>query len=820
MSLFDLLPGLWVAALATLLGLALRRWFDPVPRRCWLAWGAVLAILLGAVLFAGRVLLPLGYLTLIPPYKGIWEGTPPGNLLQSDLVLQITPWLVRVREAFAAGEWPLWNALSGAGEPLLGNPQTQALQPLAWLALPFPVPQAVGIIAALRLLIPFVFTYLFLRRQGLADGVSVGGSLAFGLSGFLQHSLGWPLAGSATFLPLLLYGIVLVEQRGLRRDQALLAAATLMVLLVGHPETGLHVVALGSVFALSLLFARPAGRRLSLLRAWAAPGLIGLALAAPAVLPAVDFIPQSLRAEILTLRRAQVRQESPLAGWRTPRQRAESGRALTARVLPTVTPNAYGHNRFGHYWGARNINEDAAGFTGTAALLAALLAAWPLRGGRRFPQERLMLSVALVCLVILARPPGLVQLFEALPVIRQSLSYHSRVSLVLNFVLAYLAACTWERWRLGEGRRLPLVVFGSALAALILWGYLAHPDPEDLTHLTTLRYSTLAVQLATLVGTALLMLLFSPSPGEGVRGGGRGGWGVRALLPLVISGELLLIHAPANPPVTARLYYPETPPIAFVRERLDPWYRMSGEGPALRANFGTVYGLADPRSSNPMKPASYLEAIGRINLFPRRATDGFAHPEDPLYGLLGVRFVMTAPRLPLPPPLRPVMRRPHGWVYRRPGALPRIFLPAAAAPCPEATPFRWSDCNAGVRDFALEAVLRPGERSWTAAAPAGSRLDLQEIGPAHLSARARLAEPRLLASSVYQDGGWRLVVGGTRLPTTLANGPFVAAWLPEGEAALDLLYRPPGFVPGMLIAALALAVGAALWVRPPLLNRL
>jgi hypothetical protein len=812
----NLLPGLWVAALAALLGLALRRWFDPVPRRCWLAWGAVLALLLGAVLFGGKVLLPLGYLTLVPPYKELWAGTPPGNLLQSDLVLQITPWLVRVREAFAAGEWPLWNALSGAGEPLLGNPQTQALQPLAWLALVFPIPQAVGVIAALRLLIPFVFTWLFLRRQGISERVSLGGSLAFGLSGFLQHSLGWPLAGSATFLPLLLYGVVLVEQRGLRRDQALLAAAALMVLLVGHPETGLHVVALAAVFALSLLFARPAGRRLPLLRAWAAPGLVGLALAAPAVLPAVDFIPQSLRAEILTLRRAQVLQEGPLAGWRTPEERARSASALTARVLPAVTPNAYGHNRFGEYWGARNINEDAAGFTGTAALLAALLAAWPLRGARRFPQERLMLAVALACLVILARPPGLAQLFEALPVIRQSLSYHSRVSLVLNFVTAYLAACTWERWRLGEGRRPPLALTGAALAALIVWGYLAHPDPEDPTHLTTLRYGTLALQLATLLGTTLLMpRSSSPSPGEGARGGGRGGWGVRAL-PLVVAAELLLIHAPANPPVTARLYYPETRPIAFIKERLDPWYRMSGVGPALRANFGTVYGIADPRSSNPMKPAAYLDAIGRINLFPRRATDGFASPEDPLYGLLGVRYVMTAPRLPLPPPLRPVLRRPSGWVYRRPGALPRLFLPASAAACPEADPFRWSDCNAGIRDFARQAVLRPGDRSWAAASPAASSLGLGEIRSARLGARARLAEPRLLASSVYQDGGWRLVVGGERRPTTLANGPFVAAWLPRGDNAIELLYRPAGFLWGMVIAALALASGAALWVRPPI----
>src|SRR4029077_3906183 len=102
-----LLPGVWVAALAALLALVLRRGFDPVPRRCWAVWSGVLLVLFGPALFGGRVLLPLGYLTQFPPFRGIWPGEAPGNLLQSDLVLQIAPWLVRVRAAYAAGEWPL-----------------------------------------------------------------------------------------------------------------------------------------------------------------------------------------------------------------------------------------------------------------------------------------------------------------------------------------------------------------------------------------------------------------------------------------------------------------------------------------------------------------------------------------------------------------------------------------------------------------------------------------------------------------------------------------------------------------------------------------
>jgi hypothetical protein len=256
-----------------------------------------------------------------------------------------------------------------------------------------------------------------------------------------------------------------------------------------------------------------------------------------------------------------------------------------------------------------------------------------------------------------------------------------------------------------------------------------------------------------------------------------------------------------------------TPPIAFLEKRLDPWHRVAGLGPMLRPNFGSVYGFADPRSSNPAKPAAYLEAISRINRFPGRATDGFIAPEDPLYGLLGARFLMTTPRQWLPPPYRLVSRRGGAWVHQNRQALPLLFLPASATACPGPG---WSACTAGVRDFGEQAVLRalPDPRPWAAADPASS-LELGEIRPDWLRARALLTEPRLLASSVYQDGNWKLLLDGKPWPATVANGPFVASWLPAGDAGIDLLYRPASFALGLAVAALGLAAGAALWVPPP-----
>jgi len=801
-----LLPGLWLLLLAALLGAALARWYDPVPLRCWALWGAVLAVLFGSALLGGRVLLPLGYLARVPPYLRIWdEGQPPGNMIQADLVQQIVPWLVQVREALRAGEWPLWNPLVGAGEPLLGNPQSQALQPLTWLTLPLTTPGAVNATDALRVLIPLVFFFLFLRRQGLSEAPALWGSLAYSLAGFLQGWLGWPLAGSAAFLPLLLYAVVMVDERGERRDVALCTLAGAAVLLVGHPETELYVFAIAAAFALARLRARPAGRRLTLVRSWALAGVVALGLAAPALLPAFTYLPQTVRAAALVARREAIAGRDPFVGLKSPEARARTGKAMAARLVPLAAPNAYGNNRLQRYWGEQNVLNDSAVFTGSAALLACLVAFVPLRSGRRLPQERLVLGIALLSLIVVAQPPGLIELFNVLPLLRDSASFHSRLSLGVNFSLAYLAAATWERWRRGEVRRGAVLAAAALLAAFVTWAYLAHPDPQDPASLADLRMGSLAAHLLVLTGSALLLALVRPDPS---RSWSRSASGLG--LTLLLAGELLFVFAPGNPGVPARLFYPETEPIAFLKERLRPGERMTALGNDFRPNFPSVHGLADPRRSNPIRPAAYQEVIRRINRAASPATDGFQSPEDPLYDLLGVRFVLTAPRTFLPRPLRLSSRRGGAWVYRRQGALPLLFLPASTEVCATGSP--WSACIAGVKDFADRAVLREGDR-WAATAPVD--LKVNEVRPAYVQAKATLTEARLLASSIYQDGGWKLLLDGNHQPTTTANGPFVAAWLPAKTSRVDMIYRPPGFLLGMGLAAMVLATAALCWVPRP-----
>jgi hypothetical protein len=798
-----LVPGLYLVALAALLAALLRRAYDPIPRTPLLLCGGLLAVLFGPCLVGGRVLLPLGLLASAAPFERLASGAPPpsSNPLHADLLLQIQPWLGRVREAYGAGEWPLWNALAGAGEPLLGNPQAQALQPLAWLALPLEPAAQAGFLAALRVLLAFVFCFLLVRRLGLSEPSALLAAGAYVLGGFLQGWLGWPLANCAALLPALLYAVVLVEERGARRDRALLVAAVAALLVAGHPESELHVLLFTAVFAAARWRLRPGHGGARRAAVWALAAVLAAGLAAPALAPAASSFAQSQRANVLERRQERSRERSPAAS-----AQGAAWSAAGRRLAPIVAPNSLGNERSGRFWGERNAIVAGAGFTGTATLLLALAAAWPLGAGRRLPHERLMLVTAAAALVVLTRAPGVEAAFSALPVVRASLSWHSRIALLLNFTLACLAGCACERWRRSALPRSAVGLAAAALAGLITWAHLAHPAPPGSDPLPALRAGSWALQLVALgIVTALLL-------GRAERDGRR--WPA-ALVALAVVGELLVFVWPLNPSAPRSLFYPQPRPIALLRRAsgsAPPPARVVGLGRALRPNLASVYGLADPRSSNPLRPAAYVEVVAPITAAATQAVEQLDRPLHPLYDLLGVRWVLTGADASLPPPFRLALATRAGRVYERPGALPLLFLPGAVEPC--AAP-ALPGCVGRVEDFARRAVVGAGggRGPWRAARPADSQVVVERAGRAAVEARAELAEPRLLASSVYQDGGWRLLADGAPLPGELANGPFVAAWLPAGATRIELLYRPPGFVAGMGLASLALAAAAA-WCLP------
>ena len=805
----DLLPGLYVLLLIVALGAALRRWFDPVPWRVAALFFLLVSILYGPALFAGWTLLPVGNVHGALPFRH-QPQMPPGNWIQGDLVHQITPWIVEVKRTVLAGRWPLWNAGAGPGMPLMGDPQSQFPQPLVLLAWPFSMERAAGVTGALRVLVALTFTFLFLRRQTLGTPAACAGAIAYGLGGFLMLWLGWPIGNVGAWLPAVLYGVARCDEPGGRRDRFLLFLAAAALLLGGHPETMLYGLLVSGSFLLARALARTSWRTswksgAGLLVRGGLAFLLAALLTAPVLLLAHEYLPQTLRAAVVRFKHTS----SPPSAELLRDMAREDTRKLWAdrasqRLLLIATPRAFGDLR--EYWGQANLIEDASGTAGTAALLAALVALLPPMRRRtartRFPHERFFAVTLGVCLALLAQPPGFDRLLLGIPLLGvTAVHQHHRIYVLVTFCIAALAAAEIERWRRGEGRRAAVLLAAASLGGLIVWAFLAHPSPQTGRIVTGLLTGGLATQLAAL-GLAAALLLTRP----GERRGQVAAWGLVA----VLAAELLALHHPVNPPMPSRVLYADTEPARFLQRHAGP-YRMFALGGSFPSNIPLVFGLRDVRIDNPSLPLAYaylVKPLSRDPLIPR-----FGRPAHPVYDLLGARYVVARPRLRLP--FRLVLRHPDGWIWERPRYLPPFFLPRRARILRDEIWPEWVHRN---HDFAARALVQPTaerRKHWQSRPRIPARLDLLRLQPARVRARADLGEPRLLASSLYQDGNWHLLVDRERTPTVLANGLLLAAWLPAGGHDLELLYRPRRLLAGCALAALALAAACALWVPPP-----
>ena len=799
------LPGLYVWAAALVLRGVFARWYPVPPWRVLIGFLLLVSAFLWPALFGGRVLLPLHLLTKAPPFERLELSEAPLNETQYDLVLEVAPNQYATRRFLAAGEWPLWNPAVGGGMPMLGDPQAHShwLQPLTAPALVVPLPQSFGAVAAFRILAALVFTFLLLRLLGCAGGPAFFGSVAYGFGGFLILWLGWPIANSAALLPFLLFTVALTAEKGSRQDWPLLCVAIFATLLAGHPETILYMFLLAASVCLGYLFRIERHRRRPLLARWLGTTALAFGCAAPALLPTAEYLPATHRHELVERRNDRLAEEDALSGWRTTEARREALTQVARRLGPAVAPNALGNSFVGRFWGEESTYLSATGFAGTLTLGLAIASVFAR--GVRFPLERGIAWVGLpLAFVILARPPGLIHLFASLPGLNQSASHHSRVTLLLGFFLALLASFSLERWRRGEESQRALIMGCIVAVAVVVLTYKRFA-PADPTVLADLRRSSVALQsIAPLLGLVLLWCT------------GNGAWRRPAgavLLSLVGFTEACYFGAPAVPALSRALFYPETGSLRFLQNHVSA-NRVLGLGDVLRPNVPSLFGLPDPRISSPSKPWDYTLLVSEVSRSAREITDVFDRASHPLYRLLGVRYLLIRDEFPLEPHLKRVLHEDGLLVYEHPDPLPLLFLPESA----ETLGNGWLSWTAQNSDFRWRSIVEPsgtGERLWGNGRSGSSSLTLTKSAPTRIVAQALLTEPRLLASSLYQDGNWHLLAEGRRVPTVRTNGVFAGGWLSAGKHRIELLYRPKSFVFGCLLAALALVMALTWWTAGP-----
>ncbi len=197
-----------------------------------------------------------------------------------------------------AGEIPLWNPLSGTGEPWLANGQAGVFYPPNLLFL-IPSPAlAAGLYLLLHFAIAVWGARRFLKEENVSDAGSLFGAAAFAACGFAASlSAYWNHFGAFAYLP----AIAAVARTGLRSRASMLGLAALVGLqaMAGSPEMTFASIALAVALALAPrrefpdpIVALP--RAVSVRRLGAGLAL-GLALAAWVLVPMAELVIRSDR---------------------------------------------------------------------------------------------------------------------------------------------------------------------------------------------------------------------------------------------------------------------------------------------------------------------------------------------------------------------------------------------------------------------------------------------------------------------------------------------------------------------------------------------
>jgi hypothetical protein len=668
-----------------------------------------------------------------------------------------------------AGDLPLWNPLSGAGEPWLANGQSGPFYPPTLFFLLPSAALAGGLFLLFHYAVAAWGARRFLKEENVSEAGALFGAAAFAASGFgASLSFYWNHFGAWAWVP----GIAALARSGLPRRSDVVALALLVGLqaMAGSPE----IVAATALLAVALAIRPraefpephvepPPRRRYRRL----ATGLgLGLALAGWVLAPMAELAAHSDR-------------QRPLPA--AEREAGALGLADAASVFG-FTPASFG----GSYLATLFLPPFA--FVAVAAAFR--------EPGRRGLASALAL-LALLGIVLAAKaPPGL--WLRGLPPLDR-IRYPAKGLVFTSFGVAMLAGLGIDTLRFAPGDARSRAVLG-VLAVVALGLAAAMP-------------LAFPARLCCALGAAAVGLCavgFGARPSTGAVLSGASAAALVAALTLSLhalptfASEAALARCPesvaALSGVAGRVV---TPPMSA----LWGWVLRDGrfDETTLQRQRESLLGYTNLTCRVPtVRTASPLPTAGAATV---AASIGAAEDALPA-GAASGRSLWT----PFPPTRLP--SRQVGDFFRAPLAPYRPRLSYVRGYAVEPDPERaWSRIASGSVDLTREVLL--------------DRRPVPDPGPgdAHPMLLARLAEEspeRMVAEVTASYGGllvltdvfypgWIAEEDGRRLPILRADGFFRAVALPAGTHRVTFRYRPASVAVGGALSALAVLVLAGLW---------
>jgi hypothetical protein len=755
-----------------------------IPIRVAVFFYAIVLLFFFKPLTQDYVNLPVDFLKTLPPWAHMVRDHHPSNGFMNDIVLQIVPWAHQVREAWRSLTPPLWNHLSGAGYPLLANPQSSAFSPLRILALPLALGHAMTAEAAMKVLIALTFTFLFCRRRGYSELASTIGAVAFGFSTFIIVWLHFPLVTAACLLPAVLYMVDLLAEK--ITYARFVAAAILWTALLfgGHPETAAHAAFLAALYALWIAFVERSTPNVKRFFGTLAAALVVAALlAAPLLAPFAEALTKSKRFQELQAHPPGVL--VPFSDWPS--------------FIATLQPHFYGDIPAENAWGTAAHPESITGFAsflGVAAWFALLANAIVTRSWRS--RELFFVLATLLILGIVMSWPGVREVFH----FAFRLAANARLRLLLAMLLAIQTAAAVD---LIERHRRGAVLIGIGAASALLLAFILTTSFPSVVQ----RDSAVVEMLPSVFVLAIAAIGVLMKKRE---------LAVMLLLVAVIA-ELWNAGHDWNPTISAEWMYPRTP----ILERLDELVakspkqnpaRIVGAGPTFFPNLNAVYGFEDVRPHDPMANGRYIGFLSLVTTYD--AQDYFARWNDfdtRLLDYLNVRYIITPWMGELPAPrYAMVYDGRDGRIFENRDALPRFFpVRNVVIDFNDDSFYRRLRELTDWRETALldklELENRQQHDDFFKPRPLDAPLATSEILEATpTSYRLHVKAPRysLIVSSIPWWPGWKIERNGTRAEPIRVNGAFLGFAAPPGELDIHVWYDPWTFRYGLIVSALTI----------------
>jgi len=222
------------------------------------------------------------------------------NFVYRDITSYFEPFARYFAAAWAEGRFPLWNSLLYTGMPQIAVGHPHVLYPFTWLLAGRDFSVSLALYLILHLLIAALACFQLARRTGYGNTAAALGGLAASWNGYMLGMFSnFQLLSAVTWLPVLLLSLECMDEtHSLRNLLRFLAVSVSVYLLIaaGSPEVGVPAYGLAWVWLLIRFWheSRRGQWATRLLLRAAALGA-GVLLAAPLILPAMEWLSLSMR---------------------------------------------------------------------------------------------------------------------------------------------------------------------------------------------------------------------------------------------------------------------------------------------------------------------------------------------------------------------------------------------------------------------------------------------------------------------------------------------------------------------------------------------